>query len=237
MITDEEDEARPPQDCRRGIQWSQPPHGRYRNHAAAPPAALEPGGGHRLGHRVRPRASARPCRCCHCCWSRAAPTRRFNGLNAGVGVRRRHGGAAAGATPGPHVRHPQFPAGELRPAISRVMLLLKRFESLGAWFALRACSGVIGSGIFTASEAWINLLAGGRRARTDRRAICGGAVRRLRHRPAAAVVHRHRGLAPFIANAGITAVAALPLLGPANAARDLGRERGPHPLACSRGRR
>ena len=33
---------------------------------------------------------------------------------------------------------------------------LKLFDSLGAWFVLRALSGMSGSGIFTASEAWIN---------------------------------------------------------------------------------
>jgi MFS family permease len=111
-----------------------------------------------------------------------------------------------------------------------VMLSLKRFESLGAWFALRACSGVIGSGIFTASEAWINLLAGG----AGRGRIIGLYVAALSAGfgigPLLLSFTGIAGWTPFLANAGITAVAALPLLRVGNAARDLGRERGPHPL-------
>jgi MFS family permease len=38
--------------------------------------------------------------------------------------------------------------------------LLKMFDSYPAWLVLRALSGLLGSCIFTASEAWINLLAG-----------------------------------------------------------------------------
>src|SRR3954468_8834499 len=41
-----------------------------------------------------------------------------------------------------------------------VILAMKVFDSLTAWFALRVLLGLVGSSIFTSGEAWINLLAG-----------------------------------------------------------------------------
>ncbi|HUB13895.1 MAG TPA: MFS transporter [Acetobacteraceae bacterium] len=112
-----------------------------------------------------------------------------------------------------------------------VMLSLKRFETIGAWFVLRACSGLLGSSIFTASEAWINLLAGG----AGRGRIIGLYVAALSAGfgigPMLLSLTGIGGWAPFLANAAIVAVAALPLLRVGNAARDLGREQAAHPLA------
>ena len=39
-------------------------------------------------------------------------------------------------------------------------LALKAFDSIAAWFVLRALLGLVGSSVFTTGEAWINLLAG-----------------------------------------------------------------------------
>src|SRR5690349_15378794 len=45
-----------------------------------------------------------------------------------------------------------------------LFLLMKVTDSIAAWFVLRLALGIVGSSIFTTSEAWINLLAsdGGR---------------------------------------------------------------------------
>ena len=41
-----------------------------------------------------------------------------------------------------------------------LFLLLKPLDSIGMWFVLRFLGGIVGSGIFTATEAWISQLAG-----------------------------------------------------------------------------
>ena len=109
-------------------------------------------------------------------------------------------------------------------------LLLKEFQSLGAWFVLRASSGLLGSGIFTASEAWINLLAAGR----GRGRIIGLYVASLSAGfgigPLLLSVTGIAGWPPFLANVAILCMAALPLLRVGNATRELGRERAANPL-------
>ncbi|HUN42037.1 MAG TPA: MFS transporter [Acetobacteraceae bacterium] len=110
-------------------------------------------------------------------------------------------------------------------------LLLKEFETLGAWFVLRALSGLLGSSIFTTSEAWINMLAEGR----GRGRIIGLYVASLSAGfgigPLLLSVTGIAGWPPFLANIAILIVAALPLLRVGNATRELGREQASHPLA------
>lgn len=107
---------------------------------------------------------------------------------------------------------------------------LKLFDSLGAWFAIRALSGMSGSGIFTASEAWINLLAGdvgrGRIIGLYAAALSAG----IGVGPLLLSLTGIQGWPPFIANAAIMSVAALPLLRAGNVTREFGRERGAHPF-------
>jgi MFS family permease len=110
-------------------------------------------------------------------------------------------------------------------------LLMRVFDSLAAWFALRMLGGMIGSSIFAASEAWINLLAEdkvrGRIVGLYAAALSAG----FGLGPLLLSWTGIKGWAPFIANAVITAAAALPLLGVGNVAQDFGRERGASPLA------
>ncbi len=112
-----------------------------------------------------------------------------------------------------------------------LFLLMRVWGSLPAWFALRMLLGAIGSSIFTASEAWINLLAGdaarGRIIGVYAAALSAG----FGLGPLLLSVTGIEGWAPFIANAAITAAAALPLLGAGEVAHGFGHERGANPLA------
>jgi len=107
---------------------------------------------------------------------------------------------------------------------------LKLFDSLGAWFALRAVSGMIGSSIFTSSEAWINLLAGdvgrGRVVGLYAAALSAG----IGIGPLLLSFTGIQGWPPFIVNGAIMAVATLPLFRAGTVTRDFGRERGAHPF-------
>ncbi len=111
-----------------------------------------------------------------------------------------------------------------------VFLLMKVFDSLGAWFVLRVLLGLIGSSLFTTSEAWISLLAGG----AKRGRIIGIYAAALSAGfglgPLLLSLTGIEGWPPFIANGIIVAVAAVPLLGAGNLASGLGRERGANPL-------
>lgn len=107
---------------------------------------------------------------------------------------------------------------------------LKVFDGFVVWLALRAVSGLIGSSIFTASEAWINLLAGdagrGRIIALYAGALaCGFGIG-----PLVLSLTGIEGWLPFLVNDAIIAAAALPLLGIGNRARDFGRELARHPL-------
>jgi MFS family permease len=108
--------------------------------------------------------------------------------------------------------------------------LLKLFPGLGAWFALRAFSGMLGSSIFTSSEAWINRLAGD----TGRGRIVGLYAAALSAGigigPLLLSLTGIAGWPPFIVNAAIVAAATLPLFRVADITQDFGRERGAHPF-------
>lgn len=109
--------------------------------------------------------------------------------------------------------------------------LLKIFDTIGAWFVLRVLFGVIGSSLFTATEAWINLLASdamrGRIIGLYAAALSVG----FGLGPLLLSITGTAGWPPFIANMAVTAAAALPLLGLSNSARDVAHERGGSPLA------
>ena len=110
-------------------------------------------------------------------------------------------------------------------------LMLKLFDGIAVWFALRVALGFVGSSIFTTAEAWINLLATdegrGRILGLYAAALSGG----FAIGPLLLSVTGVAGWTPFVAASLLTAVAALPLLGAGAAARDLGRERAGGPLA------
>ncbi len=109
-------------------------------------------------------------------------------------------------------------------------LALKAFDSIAAWFVLRALLGLVGSSVFTTGEAWINLLAGdkgrGRIIGLYAAALSAG----FGTGPLVLSLTGIQGWSPFIANAAITAVAALPLLGAGNGMDSFGQERGAGPL-------
>ncbi|HVC60942.1 MAG TPA: MFS transporter [Acetobacteraceae bacterium] len=108
--------------------------------------------------------------------------------------------------------------------------LLKLFDSLDAWFVLRAFSGMLGASIFTSSEAWINLLAGdagrGRIIGLYATALSAG----FGIGPLLLSFTGIQGWPPFLVNAGIIGVAGLPLLRAGNVTTDFGREHGAHPF-------
>jgi MFS family permease len=111
-----------------------------------------------------------------------------------------------------------------------LVLSLKLFDSLPAWFVLRVLLGLVGSSIFTTGEAWINTLAGnngrGRTIGIYAAALSAG----FGIGPLLLSVTGLNGWTPFIANATIAAVAMLPLLGVRNVSRAFGAERSASPL-------
>lgn len=111
-----------------------------------------------------------------------------------------------------------------------VFLTMNVFQSLGAWFALRMVSGVIGSGIFAGSEGWINSLASdaarGRIVGIYAAALSAG----FGLGPLLLTFTGIDGWPPFLANAAITAVAALPLLALPEMSHGFGQGRGPSTL-------
>jgi MFS family permease len=112
-----------------------------------------------------------------------------------------------------------------------LFMLMKLTDSIAAWFVLRLMLGIVGSGIFTTTEAWINLLAGD----TGRGRILGLYVASLSAGfgagPLLLSVTGIAGWTPFIAASLIVAVAALPLLAAGNGTYDLGRPPARGPLA------
>ncbi len=109
-------------------------------------------------------------------------------------------------------------------------LSMKVFDSLAAWFALRILLGMVGSSIFTASEAWINLLAGdatrGRVLGLYAASLSAGFGLGALLLTLTGV----QGWPPFVVGALITAAAALPVLGVGNLSSGIGRERSASPL-------
>jgi MFS family permease len=111
-----------------------------------------------------------------------------------------------------------------------ITLALKAFDSVAAWFVLRALLGLVGSSIFTAGEAWINQLAGnkgrGRIIGIYASALSAG----FGAGPLVLSLTGIDGWSPFVVNAAITAFAVLPLLGAGRGSERFGRERGASPL-------
>ena len=112
-----------------------------------------------------------------------------------------------------------------------IFQLIRVFDDIAAWFVLRVLLGMIGSSIFTASEAWITLLAG----QSARGRVIGLYAASLSAGfaigPLLLSVTGIEGWPPFLANGALSLLAGLPLLVAGNAAGDLGRERGVSPLA------
>ena len=108
---------------------------------------------------------------------------------------------------------------------------MKVFDSIAAWFVLRAVLGMVGSSIFTTGEAWINQLAGdagrGRIIGVYAAALSAG----FGIGPLILSLTGIEGWSPFLVNAAISALAALPLFGIGDASRGFGRERGASPLS------
>jgi MFS family permease len=111
-----------------------------------------------------------------------------------------------------------------------LVIALKAFDSLATWFALRILLGVAGSAVFTAGEAWINLLAGDAGRGRIIGLYAGALSAGFGIGPLVLSITGLEGWAPFLANAAITALAMLPLLGAGDSSRDFGRERGASPL-------
>jgi MFS family permease len=109
-------------------------------------------------------------------------------------------------------------------------LALKAFDNVAAWFVLRALLGLVGSSVFTAGEAWINLLAGdkgrGRIIGVYAAALSAG----FGTGPLVLSLTGIEGWSPFVVNAAIVAAATIPLLGAGDDADGFGRERGAGPL-------
>lgn len=115
-----------------------------------------------------------------------------------------------------------------------LFLSMKVLATIAAWFVLRALLGMVGSVIFTTSEAWINQLAGdvgrGRIIGIYAAALSAG----FGLGPLILSLTGIEGWPPFLVNAGITAVATLPLLGVGNAPGGLGQDHGSSPLRMFR---
>src|SRR5271166_1019360 len=111
-----------------------------------------------------------------------------------------------------------------------LFLAMKVFDSIAAWFVLRAALGMVGSAIFTTGETWIAQVAGdagrGRIIGLYAAALSAG----FGIGPLTLSLTGIEGWPPFLVNAAISALATLPLLGAGNTSRDFGRERGIGPL-------
>ena len=112
-----------------------------------------------------------------------------------------------------------------------LFLLMKLVDGIGAWFLLRMMLGLVGSSIFTTTEAWINLLADD----AGRGRILGLYIASLSAGfgtgPLLLSITGVGGWTPFIAASLIVAAAAIPLLAAGEGTRDLGRAPAHGPLA------
>lgn len=115
-----------------------------------------------------------------------------------------------------------------------VFLLMKPLSTLEAWFLLRILLGVIGAMIFTSSEAWINFMASdhqrGRIVGIYAAALSAG----FALGPLLLSITGTAGWPPFLANAIITAAAALPLVGVRRSAHVLEGRSNAHLLTMAR---
>lgn len=113
-------------------------------------------------------------------------------------------------------------------------LAMHVFQGLGAWFVLRAVLGLVGSSIFTTSEAWINRLS----TDASRGRVMGAYAAALGAGfglgPLLLGIVGIGGWAPFLANGVISLAAMLPLLAVGRSAARLGSERTPNPLGLFR---
>jgi MFS family permease len=111
-----------------------------------------------------------------------------------------------------------------------VFPMMHVFDSVSSWFVLRVLLGTVGSSIFTASEAWITILAGS----TTRGRILGiyaaSLSAGLACGPVVLSLTGIEGWLPFIVSSAITALGCVPLLAVGNGVNDLGRGRGRSPL-------
>jgi MFS family permease len=112
-----------------------------------------------------------------------------------------------------------------------LFLAMKLFDGIGAWFLLRFGLGLIGSSLFAATEAWINMLASdagrGRIIGLYAASLAAG----FAAGPLLLALTGTAGWTPFLVGAATNAVAAVPLLALGDLAGGLGRERGAPALA------
>ncbi len=111
-----------------------------------------------------------------------------------------------------------------------LFLAMKPLDSITEWFILRPLNAAVGSSIFTAGEAWINQLAGD----TGRGRILGVYAAALSAGfglgPLILSLTGVIGWPPFVANAVISALAAVPLAGVHRAGDTFGSEGAATPL-------
>ena len=111
-----------------------------------------------------------------------------------------------------------------------LFLVMKPLDSITEWFILRPLGAAVGSSIFTAGEAWINQLAGD----TGRGRILGVYAAALSAGfglgPLILSLTGVIGWPPFVANAVISALAAVPLVGVHRASDTFGSEGAATPL-------
>jgi MFS family permease len=111
-------------------------------------------------------------------------------------------------------------------ADAAVFLMMRVFDNVAAWFLLRATLGLIGSTIFVATEAWINQLADD----AGRGRVIGLYIAALSAGfgggPLLLSVTGIEGWTPFLAAAGIVALATIPLIGVPERSHDPGRDGG-----------
>jgi MFS family permease len=105
-----------------------------------------------------------------------------------------------------------------------LFLAMKPLDALWTWFALRLALGIAGSGIFTAAEASINLLAGdasrGRIIGIYMAVLSGG----FALGPLLLMATGIAGWPPFLVAAGVPALASLPLIAAGALPGGFGRE-------------
>jgi MFS family permease len=112
-----------------------------------------------------------------------------------------------------------------------LFLAMKVFDTITAWFLLRAVLGLVGSAIFTTGEAWINQLAGDRGRGSIIGAYAAALSAGFATGPLVLLLTGIEGWPPFLVNAAISAMATLPLFGARGATQGFGRERGTGPLS------
>lgn len=112
-----------------------------------------------------------------------------------------------------------------------LFLLMKPLDDIAAWFVLRIALGLVGSCIFTVTEAWINMLSGpasrGRVIGVYTAALYGG----FALGPLLLAATGIAGWLPFVAVSIVTGLAMLPLLGADAGAIDAAGPRSAGPIA------